>query len=329
VMTTNQAKVMKTILWMTQPQMQPYAQGQQAAWLDALEAEGWTVHVQQHHTRATWRSAAKCDWLIWSFVPTPLDVWSARLYAGKQMAVISELHQKHGTLPKLERWCVSSESMRMQLRDSGITQDKIDIVQAYAPQGSASTFDVRAQLRINAEKPLLYASGPLYASMGSKLAIWSLSILQQLHPGVCLVLHGEGPEHERLQRFGESVCEPGTVYFASSAVSTHELVAQADVVCLPLREDGVPDALFAALSLGKPIVAAQQPSPMEWLLHDVNALVLQSDRAPVWAAALDRVLRDGGLSQKLSLGGRNTTIPSERVMLPVVLRRRSGTLAAA
>ena len=77
-----------------------------------------------------------------------------------------------------------SESLRMQLRDSGITQDKIDIVQGYAPGKSAATVDVRAQLGIDVKKPLLYASGPLLASMGNKLAIWSLSIQQQLHPGV-------------------------------------------------------------------------------------------------------------------------------------------------
>ncbi len=320
---------MKTIIWMTQPGMEPYAQGQQAAWLHALEAEGWSVTTQQYQSRAPWRSLSKGDLLIWNFVPTPLDVWSARLYAGKQMAVISELPQKLCSLPKLERWCVPSESMRMHLRDGGITQDKIDMVQGYAPQGTGTSFDVRTQLRIDVEKPLLYSSGPLVASTGNKLAIWSLSILQKLHPGACLVLHGEGPEQERLRRFAESVCEPGTVYFAAGAVSPHELVAQADVACLPLREDGVPDALFAALSLGKPILTAQQPSLMEWLRHDVNALVLPSDRAPVWAASLDRVLRDSGLLQKLSLGARGTAIPTERVMLPVGLRRNSGTLAAA
>jgi hypothetical protein len=100
-------------------------------------------------------------------------------------------------------------------------------------------------------------------------------------------------------------------------------------VCLPLREDGVPDALFAALSLGKSIIAAQQPSLMEWLRQDVNALVLSSDRAPVWAASLDRVLRDSVLSQKLSVGARGTAIPTERVMFPEVLRKRSEAFVAA
>lgn len=320
---------MQSVIWMTQPGMEPYAHGQQAAWLQALEAEGWSVTMQQYQSRTPWRSAVKGDWLIWSFVPALLDVWSARLYAGKQMAVISELNQKHGTLPRLERWCVPSESMRMHLRDCGICSEKIDLVQGYSPRGSSITLDIRDKLRINDKMPLIYTCGPLVASTGNMLSIWSLSILQKLHPGVCLVLHGEGSERERLQRFAGSVCEPGTVYFAPSAVSTHELAAQADVVCLPLREDGVPDALFAGLALGKPILAAQQPSLMEWLRQDVNALVLPSDRAPVWAASLDRVLRDSGLSQKLCIGARKTAIPSERVTLPVVLQKRSGALAAA
>lgn len=307
---------MKTIIWMTQPGKEPYAQAQQAAWLQALEAEGWCVRVQQHQSRSPWRVSSSCDWLIWGFVPTPLEAWSARVFASKQMAVLPELHNKVWSLPRLDRWCVPSESMRMHLTDCGVSRDVIDIVQGYAPRKSRMVTDVQSNLQPEKKLPVLYACGQLAPFRGNRLAIWVLSILQYLQPGISLLLHGVGPERERLQHFADSICSKGSVTIAPDEYTVHDLVGEADIVCLPLMEDGVPDALFAALTLAKPIVASQQPSLMEWLRHDVNAMLLPTDRAPTWAAALDRLINDHDLSLRLRTGAQMTAIPKARLTLP-------------
>lgn len=310
---------MKSVIWMIQPGMEPYARCQQSAWMQALEAEGWSVRVQHHQPRVPWRSTSTADWLIWNFVPTPLDVWSARLFAGKQMAVLPELNNKIYSLPRLDQWCVPSESMRMHLIDCGVSREKIEIVQGYAPRKSRMKPDVRGQVAQAGNPPVFYAGGPLVPSTGNRLAIWFFSILQYMRPGITLLLHRDGPERERLQRMADGICTKGSVRFASHDVPVDELVAEADIVCLPMTEDGVPDALFAALSQAKPIVAMQQPSLMEWLRHDVNALLVPSNRPPTWSATMDQLLNDAVRMQRLKAGARMTAIPSARLKLPAVL----------
>ena len=86
---------MNKIVWMQQPGMEPFAGGQQKAFREALKAAGYQVTMQHYQPRTPWRLAGACDWLIWSFVPTQLDVWSARLFAAKQMAVV---HEKVGAM---------------------------------------------------------------------------------------------------------------------------------------------------------------------------------------------------------------------------------------
>lgn len=314
---------MKSVIWMIQPGMEPYARCQQSAWMQALEAEGWSVRVQHHQPRVPWRSTSSADWLIWNFVPTPLDVWGARLFASKQMAVLSELNHKVYSLPRLDQWCVPSESMRMHLIDCGVSRDKIEIVQGYAPRKATALPDARGPVVRDQNSPVFYASGPLVPSTGNRLAIWFFSILQYMRPGVTLLLHRDGPEREKLQRMADGICTKGSVRFVSNDTSVHEVVAQSDIVCLPMTEDGVPDALFAALSQAKPIVAMQQPSLMEWLRHDVNAVLIPTKRPPTWAATMDQLLNDSEQMQRLKAGARMTVIPSVRLKLPAVLGQSS------
>lgn len=310
---------MKSIIWMIQPGMEPFARCQQSAWMQALEAEGWSVKVQYHLSRSPWRSASTCDWLVWNFMPTSLDVWSARLFASRQMAVLPEMNQQVWSLPKLDHWCVPSESMRMHLLDCGIKWDSIEVVQGYAPRRSKTMPDVRGRLLRTDPSPVLFASGPFVPTNTNRLAVWFLSILQYMRPGLRMILQGLGQGHERLHRFAYSICTPKSVYFASEEMSVHDLVAQSDIVCLPQLTDGVPDALFAALSQAKPIVAMQQPSLMEWLRHDVNAVLVPTNRPPAWAAMLDQLLHDTEKMSRLSAGARMTPIPSSRLKLPALL----------
>lgn len=308
---------MNTILWMKQAGMEPMAQGQHRAFQQALEQDGWQIGVQHYQPRMPWRSTSQCDWLIWSFVPAQLDVWSARLYAKRQMALVHELETNNLSIPKLDCWCVPSESLRMQLIDCGVEHERISISQGYAPVRSSATRSTSHDGR----GPLIYVGGPQTKNTGNSLAVWALAITQYLHPSVRMLLHGKGPMADPVAQFAQSTCEPGSVIIANSDEPVDTVVGSADVVWLPRFQDGVPDALFSALAQGKPILASEQPSFKEWLRHDVNALMLPVDRVPLWAGAMDRLMIEKGLKERLGNAARATAIPGTRMEVPVFLRQ--------
>lgn len=311
---------MSRIVWVMQSGMEPFAGGQQQAFRCALESAGHQLTVQRYQPRTPWRQQGRCDWLVWSFVPTHLDVWSARLFAARQMAVIHEAPAIESSLPELDGWCVPSESLRMQLIDLGVGHERISISAGYVPSTGKT-------LTRMPERPLIYVGGPLNKAMGNHQAVWSLSILQFLHPSASMVIHDEGDDGDRVKQLAFSSCMEVSVTVAGANAGVHQLVEKADVVFLPRLTDGVPDAMFSALLLGKPIVATAQPSMKEWLRHEENALLVASDQAAVWTAAMDRLMNDAELVERFGRGGRSRVVPGERVRLPEWMEVRLGVAA--
>lgn len=73
----------------------------------------------------------------------------------------------------------------------------------------------------------------------------------------------------------------------------------------PLERFGncvLPMKLFSYLAAGRPILAPAAPDTAELLLDGGNALLVPPDRPDLAAAALDRILYEPGLAQRLSQG---------------------------
>ena len=62
--------------------------------------------------------------------------------------------------------------------------------------------------------------------------------------------------------------------------------------------------LFAYLAAGRPILAPISPDTAELLEHDENALLVPPEQPEVAAAALDRLLGEPGLAERLGAGAR-------------------------
>lgn len=92
------------------------------------------------------------------------------------------------------------------------------------------------------------------------------------------------------------------------------LLYAADILVIPpssapLERFGscvLPMKLFTYLAAGRPILAPRSPDTAELLDHERNALLVTPDRPEEAAAALDRLLGDPGLADRLGDGGRST-----------------------
>ena len=310
---------MHEIVWIERNGLDSFAAGQQKSFRSALEQAGYTVRTQRYQPRAPWRLAG-CEWLVWTFVPTQLDVWAARMFAVRQLALVHSEPCKDQGLPKLHGWCVPSESLRMHLLDLGVPGDRINIVQGYQVDASKEPNE-------NAE-PRIYVPGGLYPGMGHQAMLRMMTILQHLHPLAQVVFHGEGDELEKTEQQSRLACNEGTFRLASSAETVSDLVAWANIVCLPMQNDQVPDALFESLSQSKLILATKHPSLQEWLRHQENSWLLTDVRPPNWAGAIHQVWGDVPLQKKLREAARATRLPGRLPLLPEMFRVPQAVSAA-
>ena len=167
----------------------------------------------------------------------------------------------------------------------------------------------------NPEPRVLYA-GQLYPWKGVDVLVEAVAGT----PGARLVILGGLPGENDLARVCQRVAAhglagrvemPGTVPQARVA----EELARADVVAVPFLHTGMterhtsPLKAFEALAAGRPIVASDLPSSREVLAHEQNALLVPPGDAHALAAALQRLLDDGGLRERLA---RRAWADSER-----------------
>lgn len=141
--------------------------------------------------------------------------------------------------------------------------------------------------------------GTVVLTMGRLVPIKGLDVLLTALrglPDVTLVVAGEGPEREALERVaarcGVRVVFPGVVLGAEKAALLHA----ADVFALPSRrlasgrEEGTPTALQEAMQVGLPVVATDTGGVRELLAGGQLGALVPPDDAPALHAALTELL---------------------------------------
>jgi phosphatidylinositol alpha-1,6-mannosyltransferase len=116
---------------------------------------------------------------------------------------------------------------------------------------------------------------------------------------------GEGPESARLRRttarlgLGDTVVFLGEISRSALAVEYRH----AHCFCLPSVQEGFGLALAEAMAAGLPVVACRAAAVPEVIADRRCGLLVSPGRPDELAAALDTLLRDGGLREKLGEEG--------------------------
>lgn len=132
-----------------------------------------------------------------------------------------------------------------------------------------------------------------------------LHALQKVRTPVRLVLAGVDPQ-SRLARMASDapgrhavVCLP----FTSDVRPIYELL---DLVLLPSRSEGLSQGLLEAMALGKPVIASAATGNLDLVTDGVDGCLVQPLEPEAWAAAIDKLLEDPALANRLGAAGRHT-----------------------
>jgi len=175
---------------------------------------------------------------------------------------------------------------------------------------------VCAQWGIPEREPLVLCLGRLTPQKNHALAV---SALAQL-PDVSLVVVGEGPLADELQRQANELGVADRFVLAGVRSDARALVGACDAVCLPSVWEGLPLVALEALAAGKPLVATAVRGVTELLSDGEDALLVPAGDATALASALECVLSDANLAGRLSEGARRTAVLySEESMIAAYL----------
>lgn len=160
---------------------------------------------------------------------------------------------------------------------------------------------VRRQSGLQPGEPALVAIGRMSREKGHIDLISAFRLLRERVPNLRLVLVGDGPERDRLERAaGEGVL------FCGQVRDVAPYYAIADVIVLPSYTEGSSNVLLEAMAAGVPVVATEAGGTPEIAVSGENALLAPPGDPQALAAAIWEVLHDTGLRAKLVANARTT-----------------------
>jgi glycosyltransferase involved in cell wall biosynthesis len=162
--------------------------------------------------------------------------------------------------------------------------------------------------------PLVLSVGRLVEKKGFPDLIEALAVLKERGVAFNALIVGEGPERQDLEaqvrRLGldNRVELPGAV----SQEALVEIYKEATVFALPCRilddgdRDGLPNVLLEAMATGLPVVSTPVSGIPEVIRNGENGLLVGERDVTALAAALELLLSDAELRQRLGKNARGT-----------------------
>ncbi len=143
--------------------------------------------------------------------------------------------------------------------------------------------------------------GRMDANKNHEMQLRAFAALKGRYPGYKLVIYGDGelrPDLEALAAFlgvSDRVVLPGVVQDVAKRIE------RASLFLLTSYSEGVSNALIEALALGLPVIATDVPSggTEELMTDGVNGLVIPAGDQRALEAAMDRLLGDAPLAERL------------------------------
>jgi len=172
------------------------------------------------------------------------------------------------------------------------------------PISSHGTRYVREKLNLPKECKALVAVGRLSPEKGMDVLLDAFALLVQQVDNIHLLLVGEGQERLALEAQVERLALKGMVHFAGYTKTPGDYVTVADVLVLPSRSEGIPNAVLEAMAIGKPVVASAVGGVPEIIEDGVSGRLVPPERADLLAKAMAEVLLDQNVYHRFIFEGK-------------------------
>lgn len=202
---------------------------------------------------------------------------------------------------------VSLEDRRRMVEIEGIAPKRIEVVTngIWMPP-PARDRDVRAELDIARDAPVLGAVAALRPQKGLDVLVRAASLLTERHPDLRVLLVGSGSsvERARLGALVEELQLGDVVRFLGSREDMPEILAALDVAVSSSRFEGSPLAIMEYMAAGLPIVATRVGGVPDLIEDGRHGLLVDPDDPRSLADAADRLLSDRRLGSQLAEAAR-------------------------
>jgi len=181
----------------------------------------------------------------------------------------------------------------------------LSIDPAYGGQGNS---------RRACSTPIVVGVGRLVEKKGFGHLLRAVALLHERGVRLGCVIIGDGPERRKLEALARAVGIGGIVQFtgAMSNDRVRDHLKRATILVAPSvyasdgERDGIPTVLLEAMSCGVPVISTPVSGIPELISNEENGLLVPAHDAAALARAIERLLHDALLRQRLAERARKT-----------------------
>jgi glycosyltransferase involved in cell wall biosynthesis len=192
-----------------------------------------------------------------------------------------------------------------QLVGQGVPRQSITVlhnsVRPFAEPSPEAVLDARARVPAPADVPIIVSIGRLSREKGHVDLLEALAMVRSAGARFHAVFVGEGVERERIEATRTRLGLEEQVTLAGLQHDVRPYFAMAQIAVMSSHSEGSPNALLEAMAAGLPIVATRVGGIPEIAAHEESALLVATRRPEELAPAIQRLLKDPGLREKLSM----------------------------
>lgn len=187
---------------------------------------------------------------------------------------------------------------------------------AYIPRASADQGDVRGELGIAADVPVIGTIAILRREKALHVLIAAVALLPERLSRTRLIVAGHGPCRGALEAQAADLGLRDRVHFLGMRDDVDAIWRALDVGAISSDREGTPLAAIEAMTNRIPLVATSVGGIPEMLEHEVSALLVQPRDPAGLAGALARLLDDPALRTRLAEAawGLSRAFSLERLM---------------
>jgi glycosyltransferase involved in cell wall biosynthesis len=164
--------------------------------------------------------------------------------------------------------------------------------------------ELLAELGLPAGARLIGAVGRLWPQKRMSDLVWSADQLRLLRDDFHLLILGEGPLRERLERYIAQNELEGMVHLLGERGDVQRLMPHFDVVCLASEYEGMPNVLLEAMAAGVPVVASDIPGNRDVVVQGETGFLVRMGHAPSYTKHIHKLLEDRDLAARMGAAGR-------------------------
>jgi colanic acid/amylovoran biosynthesis glycosyltransferase len=201
-----------------------------------------------------------------------------------------------------------SEHWRRRLLELGCPPEKVRVFRMGV---ALDTFEFRPRRAEGAPVSLL-SVGRLVEKKGFEFGLRAFAGALHAHPGLRYDIAGDGPLREPLERLARELGLAERVRFHGRLLRSEveQLRRRANILLAPSVTDGegdqegIPVVIMEAMASGIPVISTRHSGIPELVVDGETGLLAPERDAPALVAALDRLLAESELSERLARAAR-------------------------